>query len=252
LFATCGLGAITWGLTIGSGHEGWTSEALLFVFGGVVLMLSFLVIENSKGRNAMMPLALFGSSSFIGLTLLTFLLYGALGALLILIPYVLIQAADYSAAQAGAALLPFALVVALASPVMGRVAGTVGVRAPLSIGPLVAAGGFLLALRIGGAADYWKTVFPAIVVIALGMSGAVAPLTTAVLASVDGEHIGSASGLNSAVARVGGMVSTALLGSVLGTLGPTLIGGFHAAAIVCALVSIAASASSFFLISVRP
>ena len=215
-------------------------------------MLSFLTIENSKGKDAMMPLSLFASSSFIGVTLLTFLLYGALGALLVLIPYVLIQAAGYSGAEAGAALLPFALVVALASPVMGRVAGTVGVRAPLSIGPLVVAGGFLLVLRIGPNADYWKTVFPAIVVIAFGMAGAVAPLTTAVLASVDSEHIGSASGLNSAVARVGGMVATAMLGGVLSASGAALIGGSHAAAIVCALASGAASANAFFLIANRP
>jgi predicted MFS family arabinose efflux permease len=252
LFASCSLGAITWGLTIGSGHDGWAPKAILFVLGGIVLMLSFLMIENSKGKNAMMPLALFGSSSFIGLTLLTFLLYGALGALLVLIPYVLIQAASYSAAQAGAALLPFALVVALASPLMGRLAGTVGVRAPLSIGPLVAAAGFLLALRIGADAVYWNTVFPAIMIIALGMSGAVAPLTTAVLASVDGEHVGSASGLNSTVARVGGMAATALLGTVLGASGPSLIAGFHATAFVCALACVAASASAFYLIAIRP
>ena len=214
-------------------------------------MLSFLLIEKSKGKIAMMPFALFGSSSFIGLTVLTFLLYGALGALLVLVPYVLIQAAGYSAAAAGAALLPFALVVALASPAMGKLAGKVGVRLPLSIGPLVAAGGFLLALRIGPNADYWEAIFPAVVVIAIGMTGAVAPLTTAVLASVDNQHVGSASGLNSAVARIGGMVAIALLGGVLSASGPALIGAFHLAAIVCALASGAASLSAFLLVAVR-
>ena len=129
LMATAGLGAITWGLTIGSGHAGWTAAALLLVFAGVILMLGFLAVEKSKGDTAMMPLALFGSSSFIGLTLLTLLLYGALGALLVLIPYVLIQAAGYSATGAGAALLPFAVVLALASPVMGGLAGKIGPRA---------------------------------------------------------------------------------------------------------------------------
>ena len=117
---------------------------------------------------------------------------------------------------------------------------------------MVAAGGFLLALRIEADADYWTTVFPAIVVIAFGISGAVAPLTTAVLGSVDSEHVGSASGLNSAVARLGGMVATALLGGVLGASDPVLIGGFHTAAIVCALASGAAATSAFFLVAVRP
>jgi MFS family permease len=82
LLATAALGAITWGLTIGSGHAGWTPAALLLAFAGVALMLSFLAVEWSKGEVAMMPLTLFGSSSFIGLTLLTLFLYGALVALL--------------------------------------------------------------------------------------------------------------------------------------------------------------------------
>jgi EmrB/QacA subfamily drug resistance transporter len=249
LLATAALGAITWGLTIGSGHAGWTPAALLLAFAGVALMLSFLAVEWSKGEVAMMPLTLFGSSSFIGLTLLTLFLYGALVALLVLLPYVLIRAAGYSGAEAGAALLPFAVVLALASPLMGGVAGRLGARAPLSIGPLMVAGGFLLFLRIGPHADYWTTVFPAILVIAIGMAGAVAPLTAAVLGSVDSRHTGSASGLNSAIARTGGMVATAVLGGVLGAAGPALIGGFHAAAIVCAFASVAASASAFFLIA---
>ena len=212
-------------------------------------MLVFLVVEKSKGDAAMMPLALFGSSSFIGLTALTALLYGALGALLVLLPYVLIQAASYSGTQAGAALLPFALVLAIISPMMGALAGKFGSRAPLSIGPLVVAGGFLLLLRIGTEAAYWTSVFPAILVIALGMGGAVAPLTTAIFATVDIRHTGAASGLNSAVARTGGMVATALLGGVLGAASPSLMSRFHAAALVCALASIAAAASAFFLIT---
>jgi predicted MFS family arabinose efflux permease len=219
------------------------------VIAGVALTLGFLAVERSKSERAMMPLALFGSPSFVGLTALTALLYGALGALLVLIPYVLILAGKYSAAQAGIALLPFAVVLAIASPLMGAVAGRLGSRLPLTVGPLVVAAGFLLFLRIGSSADYWATVFPAILVIAIGMAGAVAPLTTAVLASVDSRHSGSASGLNSAVARTGGMVATALLGGVLGTLGPELVSGFHAAVAVCALASVVAAASAFFLIA---
>jgi EmrB/QacA subfamily drug resistance transporter len=248
LLATAALGALTWSLTIGSGHAGWTFQAVLAACAGVALMAIFLMVERRQGENAMMPLALFGSSSFIGLTALTLLLYGALGALLVLVPYVLIEAAGYSGTEAGTALLPFAVVLALTSPLMGGVAGKIGSRAPLSIGPLVVAGGFLLILRIGPNADYWTTVFPAILVIAIGMAGAVAPLTTAILASVDGRHTGSASGLNSAVARTGGMVATALLGGVIGTEGSALMSGFHAAAVACAIASVAASASAFFLI----
>ena len=114
--ATAALGVLAWGLTIGSGSAGWTSSALVLAGVGIGLMLAFLAVERSKGDAAMVPLALFGSASFVGVTILTLLLYGALGALLVLFPYVLIQAGGYSSAQAGAALLPFALVVALASP----------------------------------------------------------------------------------------------------------------------------------------
>jgi EmrB/QacA subfamily drug resistance transporter len=248
--ATASLGTLTWGLTIGSAQPGWTPAALVLMIIGAALMLGFLAVEGFRGEDAMMPLALFGSASFVGITVLTALVYGALGALMVLVPYVLIQAGRYSSAQAGGALVPFATVLALASPVMGAVAGRIGPRAPLTVGPLVVAGGFLLALRIGAMVDYWTSVFPAVLVIAIGMAGAVAPLTTAVLASVDSRHSGSASGLNSAVARTGGMVATALLGSVLGAAGPALLAGFHAVAIVCALVSVAASATAFFLISV--
>jgi MFS family permease len=168
--------------------------------------------------------------------------------LLVLMPYVLIQAEDYSGTQAGAALLPFAIVLALASPMMGAVAGRIGARTPLSVGPMVVAAGFLLVLRIGPQADYWTNVLPAMLAIAIGMAGAVAPLTTAVLGSVDSQHTGSASGLNSAVARTGGMVATALLGGVLGVAGLQLIGGFHVAAVVCAIASAAAGGCAFFLL----
>ena len=136
----------------------------------------------------MMPLALFASPTFIGCTVLTLLLYGALGAVTVLIPYLLIEARGYSGIQAGSALLPLAIILAVMSPLMGRLAGRIGPRLPLSIGSLVVAAGFLLMLRIGPDASYWRDVFPAIVVMSFGMAGAVAPLTTAVLSSVEEKY----------------------------------------------------------------
>jgi len=245
--ATLGLGGLTWGLTIGSGAGGWSPWALSLVAGGTLLLAAFVWIEKRRGERAMMPLALFGSKLFVGLTLLTLLLYGALGALVVLVPYVLIRALGFGATEAGLSLFPFAAVVALASPAMGALAGRIGARLPLSLGPLVVAGGFLLMLRMTPQAGYWSGVFPAILVIAIGMTGAVAPLTTAVLSAVDRAHTGSASGFNSAAARIAGMVATALLGGVLAGSGPALIAGFHATALVCAAACVAASASMFFL-----
>jgi EmrB/QacA subfamily drug resistance transporter len=250
--ATLALGGITWGLTIGSGPSGWSSAALALFAAGFALLIAFVWVEKIRGENAMMPLALFGSSSFIGLTLLTLLLYGALGGLVVLLPYVLIRAAAYSATTAGATLLPFAVVLTLTSPLMGGLAGRIGSRAPLSLGSLAVAAGFLLILRIGPEAKYWTSVLPALLVIAFGMAGAVAPLTTAVLASVDARHTGSASGLNSAVARTGGLVATALLGGVFSAAGPHLIEGFHIAAAIGALASVGAAAAAFLLVKDAP
>jgi EmrB/QacA subfamily drug resistance transporter len=248
ILATVALGALTWGLTIGSGHSGWTGLAMANVAAGVVSMLAFVGVEKMRGERAMTPLAMFGSASFIGLSLLTLLLYGALGALIVLMPYMLIQASGYSGTQAGSALVPFALVLALGSPVMGKIAGRIGARLPLTIGPLVVAAGFLLALRIGSHTNYWTEVLPAILVMSVGMAGAVAPLTNAVLGAVDARHTGSASGFNSALARTGGLIGTALLGGVLGASGDALVAGFHTAILACALACAGASACAFFLI----
>ena len=251
LLATLALAALTWGLTLGTGRQGWSAVAGIAIAAGAALLAAFLWIEYRKGDRAMMPLALFASREFVGLTLLTFLLYGALGGLLVLIPYVLIQAAGYSGTAAGAALLPFPVILAATAPLMGGFAGRIGSRLPLSIGPVVVAAGFLLAMRVAPGAGYWAVYLPAIVVIAIGMAGAVAPLTTAVLSSVDARHTGSASGFNSAVARTGGLVATALLGTVLAAAGPQLIAGFRVAAVACAAASLAAGASAFLLMRKR-
>ena len=248
ILAMLGLGALTWALTIGSGRAGWTSFAVAVAIAAGGALAAFVLAEKQAGERAMMPLTLFGSRTFIGLTLLTLFLYGALGGLLVLIPYVLIKAGGYSAAAAGAALLPLPLVLAIGSPLIGGIAGRSGPRLPLAMGALIVAAGFLLALRIGTGTSYWTGVLPAIFVIAIGLSLAVAPLTTAVLGSVDASHTGSASGFNSAVARSGGLFAIALLGSVLAAEGHLLITAFHIAMIAGALTCILASLSAFVLI----
>jgi EmrB/QacA subfamily drug resistance transporter len=247
LLATVGLGALTWALTVGTGAAGWTSSAVLCAVAACLLLAYFVWIEHRRGDQAMIPLALFASQSFLGLSIFTFLLYGALGALFVLIPYVLINAAHYSGTAAGAALLPLPLLLAILSPTAGSLAGRMGARRPLTMGPLVVAVGFLLSLRIDHNANYWSDVLPVMLVISLGMSAAVAPLTTAVLTSVDPRHTGSASGFNSAAARTGGLVATALLGSVLAA-GTGLLGAFHVAMIGCALACVASSACAFWLL----
>jgi EmrB/QacA subfamily drug resistance transporter len=246
--ASAGLALLTWGITVAYASHGVAGSGVAAVAIGALFLYLFLRVEQGRGDNAMLPLSLFGSRSFVGLNLLTFFLYGAFGAVLILVPFVLIQAAGYRASAAGAALFPLPTVIALASPAMGRIAGRIGPRLPLSLGPIVVAAGFLLAGRIDSGGSYWSTVLPAILVIALGMAGAVAPLTTAVLSTVDARYTGVASGFNSAVARTGGLVATALLGSVLSKQGAALVAAFHVAGIVAAVASLAAAACAFVLL----
>jgi EmrB/QacA subfamily drug resistance transporter len=248
ILATTGLAALTWALTVGSSRDGWTPAALSAAGVAVLLLFIFLRFETGRGTRAMMPMDLFASKSFVGLTLFTLLLYGAMGGLFVLLPYVLIKAAGYSATAAGAALLPLPLILTATSPMAGALAGRIGTRLPLTIGPLVVAAGFLLGLRMDSNSSYWTAVLPMIVVIALGMSAAVAPLTTAVLTSVDQVHTGSASGLNSAVARTGGLVATALLGSVLAADGDLLLPACHVAMGVGAFICVAASLSALTLL----
>lgn len=248
VLATTALGALTWGLTIGAGPAGWTSFAIAAVAVGVAFTIAFVALEQRRGDHAMIPLALFSSMNFVGLSLLTLLVYGALGGLLILLPYVLIESAQYSATAAGAALLPFPLVMAIASPTMGALAGRAGAKFSLAAGSLGVAAGFLLLLRFDQDATYWTDVFPALLIVALGMSATAAPLTTAVLGSVDERHSGSASGLNSALARIGGLVATALLGVVLSATGSQLIGAFHLAVIAGAAIAVGAALCAVFLI----
>ena len=245
--ATAGLGLTTWALTEASGRS-WSAPAFVALVGGWLFLIAFVFAEGRRGDKAMMPLALFGSPTFVGLTVLTFLLYGALGGLFVLLPYLLIEAGGYSATQAGAALLPLPVVIAVASPAAGALAAKIGPRWPLVIGPLIVALGFLLAIRTGYDTDYWFGVLPGMTLIALGMAGAVAPLTTAVLTSVDSHHVGAASGMNSAVARTGGLVTTALVGAVMHASGTALADAFSIAAVVGALLCAGASLSAFFLI----
>ncbi|MFK4525244.1 EmrB/QacA subfamily drug resistance transporter [Bradyrhizobium japonicum] len=246
--ASIALVLATWALTEGTSRA-WSAPAFVGLGTGFTIMLLFLLVEQRLGDKAMLPLSLLASRSFVGLTFMTFLLYGALGGLLVLMPYLLIQANGYTATQAGAALLPLPLVIALASPAAGVMAAKVGPRWLLIIGPLIVAAGFLLTLRIGSGTGYWFGVFPALAAIALGMAGAVAPLTTAVLVSVDGRHMGAASGFNSTIARTGALIATSLIGPVMASSGATLRSAFDVAAMMGALICATAATSAAVLIT---
>jgi EmrB/QacA subfamily drug resistance transporter len=249
--ASAGLGSLTWGLTAASAAGTVGRSAALAIVLGVAGLVLFVFAERRAGDRAMLPLQLFASRSFVGLNLLTFLLYGALSVVMVAVPFVLIEANGYSATAAGAALLPLPIVIAIGSSSMGRIAARIGPRLPLTVGPLIVATGFFMAARIGPGRDYWSTTLPALLLIAVGMAAAVAPLTTAVLGSVDAAHTGVASGFNSAVARAGGLIATALLGLVLAARGAQLIAAFELAAIGAGVASLLAGLCAFLWLGQR-
>jgi MFS family permease len=194
ILATAALGSLAWALTLWSSHHTASFGTWVGLSAATILLLFFVLAEHRLGERAMMPLSLFASRPFVGLTVLTFLLYGALGGLLVLLPYLLIVAGAYSPVQAGLGLLPFSIVIGAASRLTGRLTERVGPRWPLTAGAIVTGVGFALLVRIDPHASYWTNILPGMAVIAFGMAWAVAPLTTAVLSSVDRRHTGTASG----------------------------------------------------------
>jgi len=237
LLATVGLGGLTYALTLWSATRHFTGEAAIALAIGTLTLAGFLWNEHHRGSRAMMPIALFKGRCFSGLNLLTFLLYGAFAAAMLLIPYVLITSGGYSPVQAGLAMLPLPVLMTSLSPTMGSLAARTGPRLPLTVGPAVVAAGMILSRLASPDGSYWTGIFPMILVMAMGMTIAVAPLTSSVLGSVEEQHVAMASGFNSAVARTGGLIATALLGGVLSREGEQLFSGFRMAMYVSAAVA---------------
>ena len=244
--ATLGLGAATYGLTLWSEKFVLTTTAGIALGLGAALLVAFLLYERRLGGKAMIPLDLFGNRCFTSLNLMTFLLYGAFGGAMLLIPFTLIEAGGYSPIEAGMSLLPLSVMLGAGSPMMGKLAERIGPRWPLTFGPVIVGAGLVLATRIASDQAYWTHAFPAILVMSIGMTLAVAPLTSTVLASVDRHQTGMASGLNSALSRLGGLIVVALLGAVLAAKGEALLGPFARALIVMGLVAALGGVAAFF------
>lgn len=244
-----GLFALIWTL-IALPDRGATPLVLLSGGAGILLVGAFLIVEHRKGENAMTPLELFGSTTFSGLSLLTLFLYMALGGLLVLLPYVLIRELGFGATAAGAAILPFPLILGLLSRMVGgTLADKVGTRMILTIGSLLVGCGFLLFARVPATdLNYWVDIFPGLVVMALGMAASVAPLTSAVLASAGARYSGVASGINNAISRIAGLVATALLGLVLIGSSDNLIVGFAMASLAGVALAVASALSAWLLV----
>jgi MFS family permease len=246
VFSTVGLGGLGAGLTSltnGSGLNLWVLITLIIGLGGLACLI---VTERRLGGNAMLPSSIFASRSVVGANLFTALLYGAFTVMLTLIPFVMIRGAHLPTLAAGLAFIPLQVLIAVVSPLAGMLCRRFGRRMPLFAGGAVVALGCAMTLRVGSSATYWADIFPPILLLSVGMSLAIAPLTTLVLTSVESDRAGTASGINSAVSRAGSLFAISLLGGVL-QHGPQLLSGFHVATAVAAAACVLATLAVFII-----
>jgi EmrB/QacA subfamily drug resistance transporter len=213
LLATGGLGSLVYGLIRIQAER---SDRIGFVtaVAGVVI-LGIFVYAQVRARHPMMPLALFQSRGFSIANLYTLLIYMALGGSLYFFPFVLIDVQKYTPTAAGAAGLPFVLLVFLLSRWSGGLIGRLGARVPLVIGGAVAGVAFLLYSLPGIGGAYWTTYFGAVCTLGVGAAFFVAPLTTTVFDSSDPSQSGIASAVNNAISRAAGLLAIALFGIIL-------------------------------------
>lgn len=250
---TVGLAGVVFGLIEGplrgAGHPLTWGPLVV----GAAGLAGFLAIERRR-RRPLVPLELFGSRRFSGANLATLAVYAALNVVLFLLVIQLQDNLGYSALEAGAALVPVNVLLLVLSPAAGRLAERVGHWLPMTAGPVVAAAGLLLMVRVRDGAGYVPVVLPAVVVFGLGLAATVAPLTSAALGAVPDRYTGIASGVNNAVARLAGLVAVAVVPLVAGISGAgsgggrAVAAGFGRAMVVSAALLVAGAVLSAALV----
>jgi EmrB/QacA subfamily drug resistance transporter len=214
LLSVVGLGGIVFALTFAS-TLGWAAPSVIVGLATGSLALGSFILVEARSPSALMPLELFASRTFAGVNLLTFVLYGALAAVMFFLPFDLIQVQGYTPTEAGLSMLPFIALIFLFSPFSGGLVRKYGAKLPLVVGPLTVAAGCTLLAFAGTGRTYWTTFLPSILVLGIGMALAVAPLTTAVMGSAGPNRVGVASGVNNAISRVASMMAIAVFGLMM-------------------------------------
>jgi EmrB/QacA subfamily drug resistance transporter len=240
---TLGLVGLTYGLIEGP-VIGWTSPAALTaLIGGVLLLLGFVAWER-RTPAPLVPLDIFANTQFTATNAVTFVVYGALGGALFLLPIQLQQVSGYTALAAGVSFLPLTVIMLLLSARSGALAARIGPRLQMSVGPVLVGAGFALFTRIGYGGSYLTEVLPAVLVLGLGLAVTVAPLTATVLAAVPARHAGMASAVNNDVARVAGLIAVSVLPALAGITGTAYLhpaefsAGFHTASLISAALCV--------------
>lgn len=243
---SAGLAAIAYGAIEGPAGAGMVPVVVAAL--GVVLLVAFVAIE-ARRTDPMLPLGLFRSTQFTGANVTTLAVYAGLGAATFLVVLQLQVVLGYSPIASGAALLPLTVLMLLLSARAGALAQRIGPRIPMTVGPMIVAVGMLLYVRVEPGASFTTTVLPAGIVLGLGLALTVAPLTATVLAAVDDERLGIASGVNNAVARLAALLAVAVLPGAVGldTGGSPseFTAGFHRAMVACAVLCVVGALVAF-------
>lgn len=253
--AAGGLGATTFALT-GLG-QGPNVLLLVVLVAGVGALAAFVLVEH-RSRHALVPPSLFRSTNFSAANAATLLIYGALGVVFLLLVMQLQVVGGFSPLAAGTALLPITVIMLLFSGRAGKLAGRIGPRLPMTVGPLVTAAGTLLLLRVGPAASWAVDVLPAVTIFGAGLALTVAPLTSTVLDAAPDRYAGSASGVNNAVARAGGLLAVAVVPGIAGigsadyTNPLAFDAGFRTSLLITAALLVAAALTAFVFVRGRP
>jgi EmrB/QacA subfamily drug resistance transporter len=239
--AALGLAGTTYAL-IEAPDQGASAAVLLTAAGGVLALIAFFVGERDSS-NPMLPLEIFSSRQFSAANGVTFVVYAALSGFFFLLVAFLQISMGYTPIEAGAASLPVTLLMLALSARAGMLAQRIGPRIPLTVGPLVIAAGLLMLTGVSPGDEYVTAILPGVVVFGLGLTLVVAPVTATVLAAADTRHSGIASGVNNAVARVGGLLAVAVLPAAAGLTGDSfydpakMTDGFQMAMVVCAVLA---------------